>query len=94
MAKQALRRLAAAEELARYAGPLAGGGAGADLWAHHERLREALFASVPPARRLRARLAPASTGRTFSQVATAISERVGGLVRRITNSALAKLPAR
>ena len=93
-AKEALLRLARAEELARYAGPLAGVAAGVDLWAHHERLRGALFASVPPGNRLRARLTPASTGRAFSRAATAISDRVGGPIRRVTKGALARLPAR
>jgi transglutaminase-like putative cysteine protease len=92
-AKQALLRLSRAEEIARYAGPRASGG-GVDLRAEQEKLCRALYASVPPVRRLRARLAPASTGRTFGRATAATSERVRGLVRRVADGALAKLPAR
>jgi transglutaminase-like putative cysteine protease len=95
-AQQALRRLARAEELARYAGPLSarahdGEVAGADLRQDQLAVRRALFASVPRSRRLRARLMPPSTGRFFAGVSADVTDAVrgwaAGLGRRAAGAA-------
>ena len=97
-AQQALLRLARAEELARYASPAAGrlvGGLGAfDPRADELVVRRALFDSVPRSRRIRARVAPPSTGRFFAAVANDIVDKTRSALRRASDAALAKLPAR
>ncbi|MGH8891462.1 MAG: transglutaminaseTgpA domain-containing protein [Acidothermaceae bacterium] len=93
-AQQALVRLARAEELARYASPRSAHLGDADPRADELRVRRALFDSVPRSRRLRARIAPPSTGRFFATIANDFADNVRSSLRRASDAALAKLPAR
>jgi hypothetical protein len=93
-AQLALSRLARAEELARYAGPSSVRAperalGGVDLRADERTVRQALFDSVPRARRLRARLMPPSTGRFFAGVSADAADYLrslaAGLGRRLAD---------
>ena len=94
IAQEALSRLARAEELARYASPRSARLEGFDPQGDERAVRRGLYESVPLRRRLRARLAPPSTGRVFAGATAAFSDAVRGTARRVADAALAKLPAR
>jgi len=105
-AQQALSRLAQAEELARYASPASirlgngnpngnpDGNPNGDPRADERIVRSALYESVPRSRRIRARLAPPSTGRIFATAASDAIEAARAWGRRLGAATLAKLPAR
>ena len=91
---QALSRLARAEELARYASPATQHVDDADPRADERLVRRALFASATRTRRLRAKVAPPSTGSLLGSAMSTVSGYLRGLTRRVGDAATARLPAR
>lgn len=93
-AQLALDRLARAEELARYASPASARLAPGDLREDERLVRRALFDSVPRARRIRARMLPASTAQIFGNVIGTGRDAIRRRGQLLGDAVTAKLGAR